>query len=294
MGPMSRAILLGLACASVALTLRPVIAEETTGADDDLAIGLSQKEERKEADRAKGIALCKKFVYDRDSFVDTKALEAEGAKLAKETANRTLLISCLDPKSVTEPELRRGALHALNAAKFSSPEVSRALSTVAVSDPNEDVRKDAIASIKLRNDDVAVKQVIDYMLSTYDDNGNVKTLPEHDSSVDAARALAEGDSRVYKTLLEKAYYATIETRVTNTQLVNFVTRQIDSFTVNSGAQVNLILRLSFPIQFPELAITKVRTTVKAPCASVEALQELTGQPFGDDVDKWDKWIRKHS
>jgi hypothetical protein len=293
MSPISRAILSGLTCACAALTLNSGFAEET-GADDDLAIGLSKKEQRKESDRAKGLALCKQFAYDRDSFVDSKALDAEGAKLAKETANRTLLISCLDPKEVREPELRRGALHALNAAKFASPEVSRALTAVAVADPNEDVRKDAVTSIKLRKDDLSTKQIIDFMLSTYDEQGNVKALAEHDNSIDAARVLAESDSRVYQTLLEKAYYATIETRVTNTELVNLVTRQIDAFTVNSGAQVNLILRLSFPIQFPELAITKVRTTVKAPCASVQAMEEITGQVFGEDVEKWAKWIRKHN
>ena len=311
MSPISRAILSGFTCACactctcicVGLTLRPALCQgqdaappkvEETASDDDLSIGLSKKEERKEADRAKAIALCKKFAFNSDSFVDARALEAEGARLAKDSSARGLLISSLDSHNNAEPDLRRGALNALNAARFASPEVSRALSAVAVIDPNEDVRKAAIAAIKLRKDDVATRQVVDFMLSTYDDNGNVKTLPEHDNSIDAARALAEGDSRVYQTLLEKAYYATIETRVTNTELINFVTRQIDSFTVNSGAQVNLILRLSFPIQFPELAITRVRTTVKAPCASVEALEEITGQRFGEDVEKWDKWVRKHS
>jgi general secretion pathway protein D len=59
-------------------------------------------------------------------------------------------------------------------------------------------------------------------------------------------------------------YVTLELRPTVTELVNFVTRQIDSFTVLQGAQVNVLIRLSFPIQFPELAIRRVRTTCAVP------------------------------
>ena len=188
--------------------------------------------------------------------------------------------------------MRRGALNALNQAKLTSPEISNALVAVAVYDPSEAMRKAAVASIKLRKDDVATKGMLDCLLATYDEAGNVKVQAEHDNAVEGSRALADDDSRIYKSLLEKAYYATLETRITNTELANLVTRQIDSYTVNSGAQVNLILRLSFPIQFPELKITRIRTTVKAPC--INAMEELSGQNFGEDVEKWDKWVRKHN
>ncbi len=87
-------------------------------------------------------------------------------------------------------------------------------------------------------------------------------------------------------------YVTVEMRPTVTQLVNFVTRQLDSFTVNSGAQVNLILRLSFPIQFPELSISRVRTTATVPDGGILLLGGLyrnikfkseNGVPFISDL-----------
>lgn len=264
----------------------------TDAADDDLAIGLNRREEKKAVDRAKGLAICAKFAYDTESFVDSKAMEKDAAELAKDSSAKLLLVSFLDPKINPEVNLRRGALNALNQAKLTSTEISHALAAVAITDPSEAVRKEAVASIKMRKDDVATKRFLDYMLATYDEAGNVKLQAEHDNAVESGRALAAGDNRIFQSLLEKIYYATLELRITNTELANLKTRQIDSFTVNSGAQVNLILRLSFPIQFPELKITRIRTTVKAPC--VNAMEELSGQNFGEDVEKWDKWVRKHS
>jgi hypothetical protein len=266
--------------------------DATEDAENDLSIGLNRREEKKEVDHAKGIALCKKFAYDTESFVDGKAIQAEATALAKDSNAKWLLLACLDPKNNPEPDLRRGAMNAMNQAKLTSTEISNALAAVAITDPSEAVRKAAIASIKLRKDDVATKRFMDCLLATYDEAGNVKLQAEHDNAIEGGRALAADDNRIFQSLVEKAYYATLETRITNTEVVNVKTRQIDSYTVNSGAQVNLILRLSFPVQFPELKITRIRTTVKAPC--INALEELSGQGFGEDVEKWDKWMRKHS
>ncbi len=295
-------LLSSMAAACVAFSALPAFCAEpevpatstasTDATDDDLAIGLNRREEKKATDSAKGLTICKKFAYDTESFVDGKSLESEAQALAKDSSNKLLLISCLDPKNNPQPELRRGALNALNQAKLTSTEISNALVAVAITDPSDAVRKAAVASIKMRKDDVATKRFLDCLLATYDEAGNVKLQAEHDNAVEGGRALVDGDNRIFQSLLEKSYYATIETRVTNTELANFKTRQIDSYTVNSGAQVNLILRLSFPIQFPELKITRIRTTVKAPC--VNAMEELSGQNFGEDVEKWDKWLRKRS
>jgi len=59
-------------------------------------------------------------------------------------------------------------------------------------------------------------------------------------------------------------YVTLELRPTVTELVSFVTRQIDSFQIHTTANVVFIIALSFPIQFPELAIRRVRTTATVP------------------------------
>jgi type II secretory pathway component GspD/PulD (secretin) len=87
-------------------------------------------------------------------------------------------------------------------------------------------------------------------------------------------------------------YITIELRPTLTELVRFQTRQLDSFTVNAGAQVNIILQLSFPIQFPELAISRVRTTATVPDGGILLIAGLlrnvkfnaeNGVPFVSDL-----------
>ncbi len=87
-------------------------------------------------------------------------------------------------------------------------------------------------------------------------------------------------------------YVTLEMRPTVTELVNFNTRQIDSFTINQGASVSVIIPLSFPIQFPELAIQRVRTTATVPDGGILLLGGLlrnikfnaeNGIPFLSDL-----------
>jgi len=87
-------------------------------------------------------------------------------------------------------------------------------------------------------------------------------------------------------------YVTLELRPTVTELVSFVTRQIDSFSVNAGANVNILVMLSFPIQFPELAIRRVRTTATVPDGGILMLGGLyrnvkfhaeNGVPFLSDL-----------
>ena len=122
-------------------------------------------------------------------------------------------------------------------------------------------------------------------VADYDING--------DSYAPVVRQFLEGVVLDVKPIVSAdRRYVTIEMRPTVTELINFVTRQIDSFTVNSGAQVNLILRLSFPIQFPELAITRVRTTATVPDGGILLLGGLyrnvkfnaeNGIPFVSDL-----------
>lgn len=87
-------------------------------------------------------------------------------------------------------------------------------------------------------------------------------------------------------------YVTLEMRPTITELVAFNTRQIDSFTINQGANVSLAIPLSFPIQFPELAIRRVRTTATVPDGGIMLLGGLlrnikfraeNGVPFLSDL-----------
>ncbi|HEY3321752.1 MAG TPA: hypothetical protein VGP72_14875 [Planctomycetota bacterium] len=87
-------------------------------------------------------------------------------------------------------------------------------------------------------------------------------------------------------------YVTMELRPTVTELVNFTTRQIDAFSVNSGANINILVQLAFPIQFPELSIRRVRTTCTCPDGGIIMLGGLyrnvrfhaeNGVPFMSDL-----------
>ncbi|HYG74389.1 MAG TPA: hypothetical protein VEK08_05230 [Planctomycetota bacterium] len=87
-------------------------------------------------------------------------------------------------------------------------------------------------------------------------------------------------------------YVTLELRPTVTELVNFQTRQIDTFAVNSGANVNILVNLAFPIQFPELSIRRVRTTATCPDGGILLIGGLyrnvkfnaeNGVPFLSDL-----------
>ncbi|MCX7804687.1 MAG: hypothetical protein N3A38_05795 [Planctomycetota bacterium] len=87
-------------------------------------------------------------------------------------------------------------------------------------------------------------------------------------------------------------YITLEMRPTVTELVNFQTRQLDAFNVMSGANANLVTLLSFPIQFPELRISRVRTTVTIPDGGIIMMGGLhrnirftseEGVPFISDI-----------
>ena len=262
---------------------------DTPGNEDDLSIGVSKAQENKQAFIDKVTPILKKFVVS-DSIVDARTQKANVDELLKDYHSQELLCKSLDPRNLPEACLRKAALSALDLAKYTGADVSHGIFASSVSDPDASVRKAAIQSIKLRRDGPAINKLVDYFIATYDEAGNVKLGDAHDNAIEGLRTLAADDKGVYEVMRNKAYYATLETRVTNTELVRFQTRQIDSYTVNAGAQVNIILQLSFPIQFPELAITRVRTTVKCPCVS--ALEDVAGQNFGPDIDKWDKWIRK--
>jgi general secretion pathway protein D len=97
---------------------------------------------------------------------------------------------------------------------------------------------------------------------------------------------------VKPTVSSDRRYVTMELRPTETELVSFVTRQIDSFSVNSGANINILIQLSFPIQFPELLIRRVRTTATVPDGGIILLGGLyrnvkfhaeNGVPFLSDL-----------
>jgi len=95
-------------------------------------------------------------------------------------------------------------------------------------------------------------------------------------------------------------YVTLELRPTVTDLVNFATRQIDSFSVNNGANVNVLVNLSFPIQFPELSIRRVRTTATVPDGGILLIGGLyrnvkfnaeNGVPFLSDLPVIGRFFR---
>jgi len=87
-------------------------------------------------------------------------------------------------------------------------------------------------------------------------------------------------------------YVTLELRPTVTELVSFQTRQLDTFAINNGANVSVVVPLALPIQFPELAIRRVRTTATCPDGGILLIgglyrnikfQAENGVPFLSDL-----------
>jgi hypothetical protein len=194
-----------------------------------------------------------------------------------------VLLGVLDFRKAPDQEERLGAIRGLQVVKPSGARVSAALAWSATMDPVPQIREACVALIKELKDDQAVGGVIRHLLASYDGEGKVACKPVNEASVRALRAM--DDPRIYSTLL---YYVLCEMRPTVTELENFTTRQIDSYTINQGSAATVLLLLSFPIQFPELKITKVRTSVMVPAT---ALKAVSGQDFGLDLNRWAGWIQ---
>lgn len=194
-----------------------------------------------------------------------------------------ILVGCLDCRRIQDEEVRLGALKGIEVAKPVGSVVSSSLAWSSVYDPEPEVRNAAVSLIKTRKDDGAIGGMIRHLIGAFDNAGNVRNAPVRDAAVKGLRSI--GDTRVYEALL---YYVVMEMRPTVTELKAFNTRQIDSFTINQGANVSLAIPLSFPIQFPELGIQRVRTSV---CAPASALRAVSGQNF-QTVGEWQKWIRR--
>ncbi|MBE7464854.1 MAG: hypothetical protein HS116_15370 [Planctomycetes bacterium] len=213
---------------------------------------------------------------------EAKREAAVAALIRDREQSGDVLLACLDFRRMPQSETRLGALQGLRVVKPAGPRVSPSLAWSAVMDPETGVRDEAVKLIKERKDDAAVGGMIRHLMGAFDEGGEVRNAPLRDAAVRSLRAL--DDPRVYEAFF---YYVVCEMRPTLTELTNFQTRQIDSFTVMQGGNVIIPILLSFPVQFPELGITRVRTTVSAPAS---ALRAVTGQDFGDDVGKWRKWL----
>ena len=237
--------------------------------------------------------LCKILAVENDTADDNHRQNAVSA-LKNDVLRKgdSLLLTCADSRYTVDPVARMGAIKAFNAVNASGPNVPNILARAAVLDPSEDVRKTAVAEIKSFKShrsvyEPAVGGMLNLLRGAFNPNGEVANLSLRDNAAGALRGLGD-DKFVYQASL---YYVTIDVRATQTELVGFDTRSIGTVAIqnanNGGA---LVVPLSLPIQFPKLRITRVRTTVKVP--SVNALETLSGQAFGEDVDAWDKWIQK--
>lgn len=239
----------------------PLAVGEPTAEQKELTAE-ARKAQREYEERIAGLA---RTLVRKDAT--EAALEAAKVELLRdhEKAGDTLL-GVLNFREVTDERARLGALKALDLIKHKGANVSPVLAWTAVMDPAEGVREKATELVKERKDEAATAGIMRHLIGAFDKQGNVVNAPVRDAAVKALRRI--DDARVLHTL---AYYATLEMRPTVTELANFNTRQIDSYTVNQGATATVLIPLSFPVQFPELRITRVRTTVCAPASAYHAL-----------------------
>ncbi len=230
------------------------------------------------------LMLCKALMptVATDDPARTNALKALNADRIKAS---DVVVNYLDPAKTSDEQIRLAALAGIDALKPVSPDVSKRLAQSAIFDPSQPVRKHTIALIKSRNDEWAMDTMVNTYISAFNEGGAVRDPILKEAAGAALRDL--DDKRVFSSMY---YRATLEIRTEVSELNNLTTRQIDSFSVQNTQPIPTVFNLSFPIQFPELKITKVNTTVCAPCA---ALSDLSGQNFGNDLDLWAKWMRKN-
>ena len=248
-----------VATAAPAQTEKDSLTRKITDSANVLGLGELDEQSRQEAIRA--------LLQERDKAGD-------------------ILLACLDYRSHTEARTRLGALKAMRVVKPAGPRVAPALAWSAVMDPEEEVRMAAVDTVKQRKDDEAVGVMMRHLLSAFDEKGNVVSAPVRDAAVSALRRV--DDRRVAEGLLR---YCTMELRPALTEQRGDMERvllRVPMFVNVGGATFGYIVIL--PIQFPNLDIVRVRTTVCAPAA---ALRALTGQDFGADTNAWLSWIRSH-
>jgi HEAT repeat protein len=236
---------------------------------------------------AKSLPLDETRVREACKVLSANATERERqAALAALSKDKTKAVELLAPFFTDEDAaLRLGAVRVFDDLKAPNQNCSLALGALAVGDGSEQVRKAAIAATKSRRDDLAVRAMIGRFVGAFDAAGNVRDKNFAATATASLRDL--NDKRVYQALL---YMVLMEVRATNVSLGNLTTRQIDTYNVMNGAQANAIVPLALPIQMPELNVAAVRTSVMAP--AVNALRMLSGQDFGENWEKWDKWVAK--
>ncbi len=250
--------------------------------NDTLVIGLRPTVRLQTAYEEKIIAYCTTLLQaaTNDDTVRKNALAALTNDRVK--ASETL-VALIDPARDTDEQTRLAVLAGIDALKPNGIEVSMRLAQAAIADRYAPVRTQTQKLIKSRNDEYAMNAMVNAYVSAFGESGSVRDPLLKAAAGAALKGLEE--KRIGGALF---YRATCEVRTAVSELNNLATRQIDSFTVNQGANVAVVVPLSFPIQFPELAITSVKTTVCAPCS---ALSDFTGQNFGNDLDAWAKWLR---
>ena len=260
------------------------MAAQAPAVEASFVIGLRPAaRQRTEADE-RLVAACKALM-DASPADDSARKNALNILTSDRAKNTEALVALLDPARDTDEQTRLAALQGIDALKAAGAPVSNRLAQAAIADRYIPVRTRSVALIKSRNDEAAMNAMVNAYVSSFGESGAVRDPILKGAAGIALKGLE--DKRVMGALL---YRATLEVRTAVSDLNALTTRQIDSYTVNGNAQggAAAVIPLSFPIQFPELKLTAIKTTVCAPCS---ALSDYTGQNFGNDLDAWAKFIR---
>jgi hypothetical protein len=193
------------------------------------------------------------------------------------------VVNHLDAQKYGDWSVRRGAVRCLQALGLAGPRVSSALAWTAARDGEPKVRDEAISVIKTRGDWAATELLGRHLMDTFDRKGLVLHAEVHDQTVGALRTI--GDRRVAEAMLT---YVTVEVRTSLTQLSGMRSRHMRAAVPQGDGTIGGV---DLPMEFPEIGMTKERTTLMVP--ALAALRSLTGQDFGDDQDQWRRWIRSH-
>jgi HEAT repeat protein len=209
---------------------------------------------------AQALTLLKQALKDSDAKVRVAAIQALGK--TEDSSVRRLLLKALKD---SDPNVRKTALQSL--ARTNNARTVKEL-VMALGDPNWGVRNQAVHSLGTMGAS-AVKPLI---ATLEHEDKDVRTL--------AINALGKiGDARAVKALTGVLDDADPDVR-----------KEVPTALGNIAATARLRKDTTVTMQIANLL---VRTLKKGDSATrhetVVALQLLSGQDFGDDVDRWNQW-----
>jgi hypothetical protein len=188
---------------------------------------------------------------------------------------------CLDPKNCPDPVVRLGAVRGIAVANPKDQTVGKALAACVIAEKNEAARKAAADLIKARKDKVADRQLVQFYVDSFDEQGVLLNGDHERAAIDAMKFA--GHRALYEVLMA---FVTMDVRAgTATELTPPQTVYIS----NGGSVSNPNGTINLPIELPNLELKSINTTIMVPAFG--AIKRIAGENF-HNIDQARAWVNK--